>query len=89
MNGAGKTTAFRMLTGDEIRSNGNCFANMYNLESQRKQFLANVGYCPQFDGIVGVLSGREMLQLFCGLRGVPAASADEEADKWLERLGNS
>jgi len=87
VNGAGKTTTFRMLTGDETRSFGNAYAFMNTLEKNRIQFLSNIGYCPQFDGIVGVLSGREMLQLFYRLRGVPGRNGRAEADKWLERMG--
>ena len=87
VNGAGKTTTFRMLTGDEIRSSGNAFTSFCNLESSRKQFLSNIGYCPQFDGIVGVLTGKEMLELFCRLRGVDSANIHSVAMSWLGKLG--
>jgi ATP-binding cassette subfamily A (ABC1) protein 3 len=76
-----------MLTGDEIRSNGNSYTLMYTLQNHRKQFLSSIGYCPQFDGIVGVLTGKEMLQLFCRLRGVEAGAVEREAIKWLQNLG--
>lgn len=76
-----------MLTGDEIRSHGNAFAFLNTLKRDRKKFLSNIGYCPQFDGIIGVLSGREMLQLFCRLRGVPGRYGQKEADKWLNKFG--
>jgi ATP-binding cassette subfamily A (ABC1) protein 3 len=76
-----------MLTGDEFRSCGNAFAFMNNLDRDRKSFLSNIGYCPQFDGIIGVLTGREMLQLFCRLRGVPGRYGKIEAEKWLNKLG--
>ena len=89
VNGAGKTTTFRMLTGDEIRSNGNAYNLMYTLLNHRKQFLSSIGYCPQFDGIVGVLTGKEMLELFCRLRGVHAGSVERESNKWLQNLGMS
>lgn len=88
VNGAGKTTTFRMLTGDENRSNGNSYLNNLGLISGRKEYLANIGYCPQFDGIVGVLTGREMLQLFARLRGLPSAKTNENSKLWLTRTGN-
>lgn len=74
-----------MLTGDEMRSNGNAYASGLNVESSRKQFLAKIGYCPQFDGIVGVLTGREMVELFARLRGVENVCKDSE--KWLSKVG--
>ncbi|ODM95225.1 ATP-binding cassette sub-family A member 3 [Orchesella cincta] len=87
VNGAGKTTTFRMLTGDEIRTCGNAHAFMKTLEKNRQEFLSNIGYCPQFDGIVGVLSGKQMLHMFGRLRGVPGNVVGVEADKWLKKMG--
>lgn len=87
VNGAGKTTSFRMLTGDETRSNGNSFIDNVSLGIGRKTFLSKLGYCPQFDGIVGVLTGREMLSLFARLRGIPSNLINQEAEKWLGRTG--
>ena len=31
----------------------------------------NLGYCPQFDALCGLLTGREHLELYARLRGVP------------------
>jgi len=74
-----------MLTGDEILSNGNAFLLGESLVSDRKKFLSMIGYCPQFDSIIEVLTGREMLLLFARLRGIKDDQA--EADKWLKALG--
>jgi ABC-type multidrug transport system ATPase subunit len=51
------------------------------------QFLAQIGYCPQFDGINETLTGREMLKLFANLRGVSQANVDDEVNKWLSLMG--
>ena len=87
VNGAGKTTTFKMLTGDESPSNGNAYGFMRTLKNNRTSFLKKIGYCPQFDGIVGVLTGREMLELFSKLRGVPKNDMKRQVDKWLVKLG--
>ncbi|CAL8112749.1 unnamed protein product [Orchesella dallaii] len=87
VNGAGKTTTFKMLTGDETRSNGNAFIDSLSLVSGRKEFLSKLGYCPQFDGIIGVLTGKEMLCLFARLRGITGDLVEIEAKKWLRRTG--
>jgi len=87
VNGAGKSTTFRMLTGDEIVSDGNAYTMMKTLKDNHKEFLSKIGYCPQFDGIVGVLTGREMLELFSRLRGIPRRRVKAEANKWLTKLG--
>lgn len=87
VNGAGKTTTFRMLTGDENPTCGDAFSFANSLRGNRKDFLQNIGYCPQFDAIIGVLTGREMLKLFCHLRGVPSRDIKWQVDKWLKKLG--
>jgi ATP-binding cassette subfamily A (ABC1) protein 3 len=86
VNGAGKTTSFRMLIGDEDMDQGNAFVGSgFNLKTNRKQFLKHFGYCPQFDGFVEVLTGSEMLELFARLRGVKMVK--KETQELLERIG--
>jgi ATP-binding cassette subfamily A (ABC1) protein 3 len=51
------------------------------------QFLAHIGYCPQFDGINEVLTGHEMLKLFAILRGISKNCAESEANKWITLMG--
>ncbi len=46
-----------------------------------------IGYCPQFDSIIEVLTGREMLSLFAHIRGVPSSKRREEIEKWIEFVG--
>jgi len=55
----------------------------------KKSFLSHVGYCPQFDGIIGVLTGSQMLHSFSRLRGIEESHVTIEVDKWLEKMGNS
>ncbi|KAJ8883491.1 hypothetical protein PR048_015335 [Dryococelus australis] len=50
------------------------------------QFLSQLGYCPQFDALNTSLTGREMLQLFANLRGVPR-DVDYEVNYWIRQLG--
>ena len=69
VNGAGKTTSFRMLTGDEIMTGGKAVLLGTALGEDRREFLSKIGYCPQFDSIIGEMTGREMLTLFARLRG--------------------
>ena len=71
VNGAGKTTTFSMLTGDVNPSEGNAFIENIALNSNRKLFQQQIGYCPQFDALLDRLTGEEMLYLFSRLRGIP------------------
>ncbi|CAJ0932906.1 unnamed protein product, partial [Ranitomeya imitator] len=47
----------------------------------------NMGYCPQFDAIDELLTGREHLQLYARLRGVPQDEVAVVADWGIEKLG--
>ncbi|KAK2086828.1 Phospholipid-transporting ATPase abca7 [Saguinus oedipus] len=48
-----------------------------------------MGYCPQSDAIFELLTGREHLELFARLRGVPEAQVARTAGLGLARLGLS
>jgi len=75
----------RILTGDEICTSGSALLLKKDLVSDRKEFLRMIGYCPQFDSIIDVLTGREMLVLLSKLRGIK--NSTEEANRWLKALG--
>uniref|UniRef100_A0A8B9IIP2 ATP binding cassette subfamily A member 4 n=1 Tax=Anser cygnoides TaxID=8845 RepID=A0A8B9IIP2_ANSCY len=66
VNGAGKTTTFRMLTGDTDVTSGDAVVAGNSVHQ-------NMGYCPQFDALDDLLTGREHLYLYARLRGVPVA----------------
>ena len=96
MNGAGKTSLFKMLTGDVSITAGNafvlrcrfvdhfstifpwlsyvCIVTDYSVRRDIHSVLKNIGYCPQFDAINGLLTGCEHLTLYAQLKGI----AEEE-----------
>ena len=45
-------TILRMLTGDEVASDGSASILGHQLDSDRRTFLSQIGYCPQFDSII-------------------------------------
>ena len=70
VNGAGKTTTFKMITGDESITSGDIYVNGYSVKQSIQKVQQQIGYCPQFDGLLDQLTGRETLVLFCRLRGI-------------------
>lgn len=70
-NGAGKTTIFKMLTGEVVPTKGKIVIQGYQVPSQLNQARQHIGYCPQSDAILENLTAREHLELFCALKGVP------------------
>lgn len=73
VNGAGKSTIFGLLTGDLVMSKGNAYIRKYDVRNSLQMYQRNIGYCPQYDALLDTMSGREMLELFCALRGVPSS----------------
>lgn len=71
-NGAGKSSIFKMLTGETIISSGEVFTQGYNQKYQLHQIHKFIGYCPQFDALLTGLTCRETLEIFAMLRGIPS-----------------
>ncbi|XP_050098673.1 phospholipid-transporting ATPase ABCA3-like [Anopheles aquasalis] len=71
VNGAGKTSTFKMMTGDESISFGEAWVNGISLKSNMNEVHRRIGYCPQFDALIDDLTGRETLRIFALLRGIP------------------
>uniref|UniRef100_A0A8C5ANL4 ATP-binding cassette, sub-family A (ABC1), member 4b n=1 Tax=Gadus morhua TaxID=8049 RepID=A0A8C5ANL4_GADMO len=87
VNGAGKTTTFKMLTGDSDVSAGEATVLGYSILSDILDVHQNMGYCPQFDAIDELLTGREHLYLYARLRGVPESEIPRVAAWGIQKLG--
>ncbi|XP_045702003.1 ATP-binding cassette sub-family A member 2 isoform X3 [Phyllostomus hastatus] len=86
VNGAGKTSTFKMLTGDESTTGGEAFVNGHSVLKELLQVQQSLGYCPQFDALFDELTAREHLQLYTRLRGIPWKD-EARVVKWaLEKL---
>lgn len=86
-NGAGKTSTFRMITGDLFPSSGNAHHGQFNVIHSLSQFQLNLGYCPQFDPLLDKLTGREMLHLFGRLRGLSGDRLKIVSNDLIEMAG--
>ncbi|XP_055599073.1 phospholipid-transporting ATPase ABCA3-like isoform X2 [Uranotaenia lowii] len=81
VNGAGKTSTFKMLTGDENISAGEAWVKGINLNTNMNRVYRHIGYCPQFDAMLEDLTGRETLKIFGLLRGIPSNQIREASEK--------
>ncbi|KAH6923179.1 hypothetical protein HPB50_024602 [Hyalomma asiaticum] len=70
VNGAGKTTTFRLLTGDILPHEGDATVAGFSIVRQTQLCQRYLGYCPQRDGLLDMLTGSETLLLFGRLRGL-------------------
>jgi ATP-binding cassette subfamily A (ABC1) protein 3 len=75
VNGAGKSTTFKMLTGEIGFTAGNIWVgNKLNLRHHVEKLKNLIGYCPQDDYLIPELTGREMISMFARLRGIQESS---------------
>ncbi|XP_052005252.1 phospholipid-transporting ATPase ABCA1b [Xyrauchen texanus] len=87
VNGAGKTSTFKMLTGDSTVTSGEAFLAGKSILREIDEVHQNMGYCPQFDAINDLLTGREHLEFYAILRGVPEKEVCEVAEWGIRKLG--
>jgi ABC-type multidrug transport system ATPase subunit len=88
-NGAGKTTTMKILTGDEMPSSGSAHICQYDCTSERGQIRGHIGYCPQFDPLLDLMTARETLRMYGTLQGLARANLDDIVDGLMNRLGLS
>ena len=87
VNGAGKTTLFKGLTGAIEPTSGSIEIGGHDVEANLPSALGMVGYCPQFDALCNFLTGKEHLEMYGRLYGIPLEQLPREVRKRLNALG--
>lgn len=83
-DGAGKTTAIRMLCGIYAPTSGDAVVAGLDLVTHSEEVKARIGYMSQKFTLYGDLSVRENLNFFAEMHGVPTAERDARAVRLLE-----
>ena len=86
-NGAGKTTAMRMLCGLSKPSSGKGTVAGFDIEKQSEKVKAHIGYMSQRFAMYEDLKVWENLRLYAGIYGVPHKEIMPKIDQLLENLG--
>ncbi|XP_036316116.2 phospholipid-transporting ATPase ABCA3-like [Pipistrellus kuhlii] len=71
LNGAGKTSILKMLTGDESISSGAILIDGISIVENIRKVRSRIGYCPQSNPLLNHMTGRELLSMYARLQGVP------------------
>jgi ABC-2 type transport system ATP-binding protein len=85
-NGAGKTTAIRMLTGLLSPSEGNATVAGFDVRTQTEQVRAHIGYMSQRFSLYDDLTVRENIRLYGGIYGLDDAAIKQRGDEILQEL---
>jgi ABC-2 type transport system ATP-binding protein len=86
-NGAGKTTAIKMLIGLLAPSDGDAHVAGFDIRTQREQIRRNIGYMSQRFSLYGDLTVRENIQLYGGIYGLSDDAIASRMAALLDTLG--
>ncbi|MGC4234622.1 MAG: ABC transporter ATP-binding protein [Niabella sp.] len=86
-NGAGKTTAMKMLCGLSIPSSGSASIAGFDIYKQTEEIKKNIGYMSQKFSLYEDLTLIENIQFFGGIYGLSDKQLKEKSNELLETLG--
>ena len=86
-NGAGKTTAMRMLCGLSFPSSGEASVAGFNVYKQQEKIKANIGYMSQKFSLYENLTVFENIQFYGGVYGLSRAEIKSRGGEMVTTLG--
>ncbi len=86
-NGAGKTTAIRILCGLSTPTSGEMTVAGYDIYKETEHIKKNIGYMSQKFSLYEDLTVNENIRFYGSIYGIPTKERKERADQMLNRLG--
>jgi len=90
VNGAGKTTTMAVLTGDTHPTSGEAYVAGYDVTGRTSggviEARKHIGFCPQIDPLLELMTARETLTMYGKLRGVPSNQLAQTVDDLIHAL---
>lgn len=86
-NGAGKTTAMKMLIGISNPTSGNAMVAGFDVFTQAEDIKKNIGYMSQKFALYDDLTVKENITFFGGIYGLSRARIREKAKVLIDELG--
>jgi ABC-2 type transport system ATP-binding protein len=86
-NGAGKTTAMRMLCGLSVPTSGSATIAGFDVYKQTEQIKKHIGYMSQKFSLYEDLTVLENLEFFGGIYGLSRQQIAQKSDRLIQTLG--
>ena len=86
-NGAGKTTAIKMMSGLLMPSDGTAVVGGFDVSTHAEDVKRSIGYMSQRFSLYGDLTVRENIQFYGGIYGLRKAALAERTQHLLDDLG--
>ncbi len=88
-NGAGKTTAIRILCGLSYPTSGTISVAGFNVYTQREHIKRSIGYMSQKFSLYEDLSIRENIRFYAGIYGMSSSTIRKKTGELIAELGLS
>jgi ABC-2 type transport system ATP-binding protein len=85
-NGAGKTTAIRILCGLSYPTSGEIRVAGYNVYTQREKIKSSIGYMSQKFSLYEDLTVKENIRFYAGIYGLPDSQIKKKTDILIDKL---
>ena len=86
-NGAGKSTALKILTGYIAPTSGDVFINGLDINTQSIEIRKLIGYLPESNPLYLDMSVFELLKFIANIRGINGNNFKNASDKVIEQCG--
>lgn len=86
-NGAGKTTAMRMLCGLSVPSSGTASIAGFDIYKETEKIKRHIGYMSQKFSLYEDLTIKENINFFGGIYGLSNAEIKDKGEHLIEKLG--
>jgi ABC-2 type transport system ATP-binding protein len=86
-NGAGKTTAMRMLCGLSFPTSGEATVAGYDVFTKQESIKKNIGYMSQKFSLYENLTVKENIRFYGGIYGLTNAALKEKGEGLINKLG--
>jgi ABC-2 type transport system ATP-binding protein len=86
-NGAGKTTAMRMLCGLSAPSSGLASVAGFDIYKQTENIKRNIGYMSQKFSLYEDLTVMENIRFYAGIYGMPDKDIKDKSEELVDQLG--
>ena len=82
----GKTTTLSILSGEFPPTSGTAYIDGSEISDDQSKIRRKIGYCPQFDALLELLTVREHIELYGRIKGKNGAVLKQIVDGKLDQL---
>lgn len=74
------------MSGEFPPTSGNAFIDGYSIREDQTKIRRKIGYCPQFDALLELLTVREHLELYARIKGFTGNDLEEMIARKIKQL---